>query len=259
MELAAKTVLITGASRGMGERLAVRLGAERANIVVNFKRDAEAADSTVKAVVEAGGSALAVQADVAEPEAVEALVAKAVERFGRIDVVVANAAASAFKPLSQIRSHHVAKTMGITVEGFLELVRNAAPHMDQGGRIVAVSGWDSFRVLPGHGLLGAAKAAMEALVKYLAIELGPQGITSVGVCPGPIDTDSFRYYAGDQWEWYERNWLAMVPSGRFPTPGEVAEVMAFLCSPRSAAINGQTIVVDGGQSLATMPRDMPER
>ena len=180
----------------------------------------------------------------------------AVDRFGSIDVVVANAAASAFKPLSEIHSRHIAKTMAITVDGFLELVRASVPHMPAGGRVMAVSGWDSFRVLPGHGLLGAAKAAMETIVKYLAIELGPSGVTTVGVCPGPIDTDSFRIYAGDRWDWYEKNWLAMTPSGHFPTPDEVAEVMAFLCSPRSAAVNGQTIVVDGGLSLATMPASM---
>ena len=130
----------------------------------------------------------------------------------------------------------------------------ATPHLENGGRVLAVSGWDSFRALPGHGLLGAAKAAMETLVKYLAVELGPQGITAVGICPGPIDTDSFRFYAGEHWDEYERNWLALTPSGKYPTPDDVAEAMAFLCSRRSAAINGQTIVLDGGLSLATMPR-----
>ena len=256
MELAARTVVITGGSRGIGSRLAVRLGQEQANVVVNFKKDQDAADATVAEVVAAGGSALAVQADVSEVADVERLVARSVERYGSIDVLVANAAASAFKPLSQIHPHHVEKTMGITVNGFLELVRQGTPHMPRGGRILAVSGWDSFRVLPGHGLLGAAKAAMEALVKYLAIELGPVGITAVGLCPGPIDTDSFRTYAGAQWDWYEKNWLAMTPSGRFPTPEEFAEVMVFLCTPGSAAINGQTIVADGGLSLATMPAAM---
>jgi enoyl-[acyl-carrier protein] reductase III len=254
MELEGKTVVITGGSRGMGQRLAVRLGREHANVVVNFKRDAAAADGTVKEVLAAGGDAVAIQADIADPEAVRNLVDGAVDRFGSIDVLVANAAASAFKPLSEIHSRHVAKTMAITVDGFLELVRAGVPHMSSGGRVVAVSGWDSFRALPGHGLLGAAKAAMETLVRYLAIELGPQGVTTVGVCPGPVDTDSFRIYAGEQWDWYEKNWLALTPSGRFPTPAEVAEVTAFLCSPHSAAINGQTIVVDGGLSLATMPR-----
>lgn len=237
----------------MGQRLALRLGREGANVVVNYRRDADAADKTAAQIEQSGGTALAVQADVSDTEAVEALVATAADRFGKIDVIVANAAASAFKPLTEIHSHHIGKTMGITVQGFLDLARAAVEHMPPGGRIVAVSGWDSFRVLPGHGLLGAAKAAMETIVKYFAIELGARGITSVGICPGAIDTDSFRFYAGEAWEEYERQWLDMTPSGAYPTPEEVAEIMAFLCSPRSAPINGQTIVVDGGLSLATMP------
>jgi enoyl-[acyl-carrier protein] reductase III len=253
MELNGKTAIVTGGSRGMGKQLALRLGGEGANVVVNYRRDAEAAEQAVAEIQQAGGTALAVQGDVSETEAVESLVAAAADRFGKIDVVVANAAASAFKPLSQIRGHHIARTMGITVQGFLDLARASAEHMPTGGRIVAVSGWDSFRVLPGHGLLGAAKAAMETIVKYFAIELSAQGITAVGVCPGPIDTDSFRFYAGEAWADYERQWLAMTPSGAYPTPEEVADVMLFLCSPRSAAINGQTIVVDGGLSVATMP------
>ena len=254
MDLAGKSVIITGGSRGMGRRLAVKLGQEQANVVVNFRRDGEAAKATVDEVEAAGGKAVAVQADIAQTEDVERLVASSAEAFGGVDVVVANAAASAFKPLSEIRSHHVAKTMSLTVTGFLDLVRFATPHLENGGRIVAVSGWDSFRALPGHGLLGAAKAAMETLVKYLAVELGPQGITAVGICPGPIDTDSFRFYAGEHWEEYERNWLALTPSGAYPTPDDVADVMALLCSPRSASVNGQTVVLDGGLSIATMPR-----
>ncbi|WNF00352.1 SDR family oxidoreductase [Streptomyces luomodiensis] len=253
MELTGKTVIITGGSRGMGQRLALKVGGEGANVVVNYRRDAAAAEETVAQIEQAGGSALAVQADVSETDAVESLVSAAADRFGKIDVVVANAAASAFKPLSEIHAHHVGKTMGITVQGLLDLARASARHMPPGGRIVAVSGWDSFRVLPGHGLLGAAKAAMESMVRYFAVELGRQGITAVGICPGPIDTDSFRFYAGEAWEEYERQWLSQTPSGAYPEPEEVADVMAFLCSPRSAAINGQTIVVDGGLSVATMP------
>lgn len=254
MDLAGKTVLITGGSRGMGQRLAVRLGRERANVVINYRRDEKSAAATVKEVEAAGGTAHAVQADVAQSEDVTRLVAEAAEHFGGLDVVVANAAASAFKPLLDIHARHVDKTMALTVTGFLDLVRESVPHLGQGGRVVAVSGWDSFRALPGHGLLGAAKAAMETLVKYYAVELGRHGITAVGICPGPIDTDSFRFYAGDDWEEYERNWLAQTPSGAYPTPDDVAEVMAFLCSPRSRSINGQTVVLDGGLSLATMPR-----
>lgn len=253
MEMRDKTVVITGGSRGMGQKLALRMAAHGANVVVNYRADDETAAQTVKEIDAAGGVGLAVKADISSTEAVEALVAATVGRFGKIDVVVANAAASAFKPLMDIRAHHIEKTMGITIQGFLDLVRLSLPHMPKGGRVVAVSGWDSFRVLPGHGLLGTAKAGMEAIVKYLAIELAAEGVTSVGVCPGPIDTRSFRIYADKHWDDYAKQWLAQTPSGAYPTDDEVAEVMAFLCTPASAAVNGQTIVVDGGLSLATMP------
>ena len=254
MSMQDKTVIITGGSRGMGQRLAVKLGAAKANVVVNYRRDDEAAKATVAEIEALGGSALAVRADVADTDSVESLVDQSVARYGSLDVVVANAAASAFKPLSQIYGRHVEKTMSLTVTGFLDLVRESVPHLGPGGRIVAVSGWDSFRALPGHGLLGAAKAAMETLVRYFAVELGPHGITAVGLCPGPIDTDSFRFYAGEDWDEYERNWLGLTPSGEYPVPDDVAEWLAFLCSPHSRSVNGQTIVLDGGLSLATMPR-----
>ncbi|AHK31710.1 2-hydroxycyclohexanecarboxyl-CoA dehydrogenase [Rhodococcus opacus PD630] len=253
MDMRGKTVLITGGSRGMGQQLALKLGAKGANVVVNYRRDDESAQKTVAEIEAVGGTALALKADISDTESVQQLVDAAVERFGRLDVVVANAAASAFKPLMDIRAHHIEKTMGITIQGFLDLVRISLPHMRNGGRVLAVSGWDSFRALPLHGLLGAAKAGMESIVRNLAVELAGDGVTAVGVCPGPIDTDSFRLYAGDSWDDYAKNWLTQTPSGAYATPSEVADVMAFLCSPESVAINGQTIVVDGGLSVATMP------
>ena len=185
MNMQDKTVIITGGSRGMGQRLALKLGAgrrKRGRQLPPGRRRAAKARSPRSS--RSGGTALAVQADVADTESVESLVDQSVERFGSLDVVVANAAASAFKPLSQIygrsrREDHEPHRPGLPRPG------PARPHMNEGGRVMAVSGWDSFRVLPGHGLLGAAKAAMETIVKYLAIELAKDKITTVGVCPGP--------------------------------------------------------------------------
>jgi enoyl-[acyl-carrier protein] reductase III len=248
-----EVALITGGSRGMGRALAHRLAASGLHVVVNYRRDDAAAAEVVADIRAAGGHATAVQADVADPDAVAAMFEQVRDEHGRLDVLVANAAASAFKPLTEIREHHVDKTMAITVTGFLRLVQQALELMGPGGRVVAVSGWDSFRVLPGHGLLGAAKAAMEALVKYLAVELGERDVSVVGVCPGPVDTDSFRFYAGDDWDDYERHWVGQTPRGRFPGPDEIAEVLEFFASPASRWITGQTVVVDGGLSLTTMP------
>jgi enoyl-[acyl-carrier protein] reductase III len=250
----ARAVLITGASRGIGRALALRLAQSGATVIINYRRDEQAASSAAAEVVSRGGRAVLVPADVADAGAVEAMFTTVRDQVGRLDGLVVNAAASAFKPLADIRTHHVERTMAITITGFLDLVRLATPLLAQSkGRIVAVSGWDSFRVLPGHGLLGAAKAAMEAMTRYLAVELAPHGITVVGVCPGPVDTDSFRYYAGAAWTQYEASWLPMTPSGRFPDANDIADVIELFLARQSYWVNGQTVVADGGISLTTMP------
>ena len=248
-----KTVIITGGSRGMGQRLAVKLGAKKANVVVNYRRDDEAANATVAEIEALGGSALAVRADVADTESVESLVQQSVDRYGSLDVVVANAAASAFKPLSQIYGRHIEKTMGLTVQGFLDLVRLSTPHMNEGGRVMAVSGWDSFRVLPGHGLPGRRQSG----------DGDPREI------PG--------HRAGAGQDHHHRRLSRshrhrLLPLLRRGGVGRLREAVAEADAVRrlsdsrrgggrdglprlseSAAINGQTIVVDGGLSLATMP------
>jgi enoyl-[acyl-carrier protein] reductase III len=247
-------VVITGASRGIGKECALQMAREGATVVVNYKSNADAAQEVVGEARQAGGAALAVQADVAEPDEVSRLFDTVRSEFGRVDAVVANAAASAFKPLADIKPHHLDKTFALTIGGFVGLVQGAVPLMTGGGRVVAVSGWDSFRALPGHGLLGAAKAALESMVRQLAVELGPQGIVVAGVCPGPIVTDSFRIYAKDSWDLYEKTWLPYSPLGRFGSPEEIATIVAFLASSQNTWITGQTIVADGGLSLTTMPR-----
>lgn len=249
-----KVVIITGASRGIGKQCALQMASEGASVVVVFKRNEQAAADVVAEAGRSGGRGLAVQADVAEPDEVGRLFEMVRSEFGRVDAVVANAAATAFKPLLEIRPHHLDKTFSLTIGGLMSLVQGAAGLMSDGGRVVAVSGWDSFRALPGHGLLGAAKAAMESLVRQWAVELGPQGVIVSGVCPGPIVTDSFRIYAKDEWDVYEKAWLPYSPLGRFGEPHEIAKIIAFLASTDNTWITGQTIIADGGLSLTTMPQ-----
>ena len=251
-----QVVVITGGSRGIGRASALRVAAEGATVVVNYKRNEEAARTVVAEIERRGGRALPVRADVAEADDVSKMFETVKAEYGRVDALVANAAATAFKPLVDIRKHHIEKTFAITVDGFLRLVQHAVELMPSGGRIVAVSGWDSFRVLPGHGLLGAAKAAMESMVRYMAVELAPRGVVVSGICPGPVVTDSFRIYAGDAWSEYERIWLPYSPLRRFGTPEEIANAIAFLASPENTWITGQTIVADGGLSLTATP--LPE-
>lgn len=249
-DFAGKVALITGGSRGIGRATAVALGQGGATVYVNFRRDAAAAAEAVTLVEAAGGRGLAIRADLEDPRAVSAMFAQLHEEAGGLDVLVANAAATAFKPLLDVGPHNVDRTFAITVKGFIQLCQEAAPLLaGRRGRIVAVSGYDSIRVLPGHGVLGAAKAAMEALVRYLAVELAPLGINVNGVCPGPVDTDSARVYAGPLWDEIRRRLAAATPRGRVGTPDDVARIIRFLCTPDADWLCGQTLVCDGGLTL----------
>ncbi len=156
--LSGKVALVTGASRGIGRATALRFARDGASVVVNYRRNEAAAGETVAAIAGSGGCALAVRADLEDGPEIATLFATVRERFGRLDVLIANAAATAFRPLLETGDHNVERTFGITVTGFVRCVREAVPLMS-GGTIVAVSGFDTQRVLAGHATLGAAKAA----------------------------------------------------------------------------------------------------
>ncbi|MBI2962320.1 MAG: SDR family oxidoreductase [Deltaproteobacteria bacterium] len=254
MRFAGKIALVTGASRGIGRAVAERFAAEGATVVVNYRRNQEAAEETVAAIARAGGQAAAIAADLASGEAIAAMFAEIRRRFGALDFLVANAAATAFRPLLESKDYNLELTYAITVTGFFRCVNEAARLMEgRSGSVVAVSGIDSIRYMAGHGVLGSAKAAMEMMLRYFAVELAPRGVRVNGVNPGFIDTDSARMYAASGGKtWDERvatEWLAQVPAGRIGKAEEVAEVIAFLCSPQASYIYGQTILVDGGRSL----------
>ncbi len=247
---AGKKVLITGGTRGIGLAAARRLAASGAHVVLNYRRDEDTANAAVDDITAGGGSARALCADIADPAALVTMFESIREAEGRLDAVVANAAATAFKPLLETKRHHLEKTFGITVGGFVELVKGAVSLMPDGGSIVAVSGFDAIRVLENHGSLGAAKAAMETLVRYLAVELAPRSVRVNSVSPGFIDTDSARYYAGEEFDTVVRpRWEAATPMGRLGSADEIAAVIAFLASTDASFVTGQTLVVDGGLTL----------
>jgi enoyl-[acyl-carrier protein] reductase III len=165
-------------------------------------------------------------------------------------VLVANAASTAFKPLTEVGARHLDLTMHTVVQSFLLLAQGAVPLMaGRAGSIVAVSGFDSLRVVPNHGLLGAAKAALEQLVRYLAVELAPHDIAVNSVLPGFVATDSARLWAEKShpggWEAFE----AERAPGTIVSPEDIAEVIAFLCSPAGRCIRGQNLIADAGVTL----------
>jgi len=259
MRFTDKIALITGSSRGIGRAIALRLASEGAQLVVNYRRNAEQAEAVVAEVKRLGSSAIAVQADMSNGDEVRVMFQRIEEHFGSLDIFVANAAATSFRPLLRQGEHNITRTFDLTIKGFLVAVQQAVPLMQgRAGKIVTISGIDSLRALSGHGLLGAAKAALENLTMYLAHELGPQGIAVNGVNPGLIETDSSKMYSGGEegYAHYVHDVLPQTPARRVGRPEDVAAVTAFLCSEDADFIRGQTLLVDGGllsSSIASRP------
>src|SRR5215510_30067 len=238
--------LVNGGSRGIGRAIVERLARDGADVAFVYRRDDAAAAEVAAAVDRLGRRATPLKADLADP----AEVAAALDRLGDepVDVFVANATATAFRPLLDVKPHHFQKTFAITIGSFLQIAQRVAPRMPATGRIVTISGMDTHRYVAGHGVLASAKAALEALTRYLAVELGPRGITVNAVNPGYVDTDSVEYYFGGEAAkraFYEELEGA-TPLRAVGEPEEVADLVAFLCSRQAGWMQGQVLYLDGG-------------
>jgi enoyl-[acyl-carrier protein] reductase III len=256
MQFAGKVALVTGSSRGIGRAIALRLARDGADMVINYRRQTAAAEEVAAAIAALGRRTLVIQADLGEASAVEQMFVRIQETFGTLDILVANAAATAFKPLLAMQGYHLDKTFAITIKAFVAAAQQAARLMQgRRGKIVAVSGIDAHRYVPLHGALAAAKGALEVLIPYLACELAPQGIMVNGINPGFVDTDSAHVFGEDIYRLLEKNLRTFTPMQRVGTPEDIANVVAFLCSEDAAWICGQTLTVDGGLSL-TSPFDI---
>ena len=259
-DLAGKYAFITGASRGIGRAAGLALAARGATVAIGYRKEAETAQALVAELEQAGGGGLPVRLDVGDPEQREAAFDRVAEKFGALDVFVANAAATAFKPLLEVKPHHVQKTFAITVDGFLFGVQRAAKLMEgrAGASIVAVSGYDCVRTVPRHGVLGAAKAAMEMLARQYAFELGPRGIRVNCVNFVYADTDSTRFFAGQGHDALQDDMRALTPLRGLANADDVAAAISYLCSDGARFVSGQTIMVDGGVLLTSpAPAHLP--
>lgn len=248
-----KVALITGSSRGIGQALALLLGRAGASVVINYKKNAERADKTLAEIAEAGGQAISVAADVEQPEEIDRLFNATQEAYGRLDFFVCNAAASSFKPIMELKQHHLDRSYAMNVRAFVLGAQRAVPLMRDGGRIVALSSYGSIRAYPTYANLGSGKAAIEAWVRYMAAEFTPRGINVNGVCAGIIASDSSSYFYSVPGMAPLSSVVPKIPKGRMGSVREVADAVTFLLSPESEYVTGQTIVVDGGLSVVAPP------
>ena len=251
-----KNMLITGGTKGLGLATAKMFAGLGTHVYVTYRKDEESAKSAIRELESLGVECAAIQCDLSEDGAVDALFDELKKHTDTLDIYVHNAAATAFKPLSEIKAHHIDKTFNITVKSFVLAVQQVSAMMKNGGSIVSVSGLDTYKVIPRHGLLGAAKASLEQLSTYWAHELAPQNIRVNCVNPGFMETDSVKIYLGDQYDAVRGACEAQSPLGRMPKLEEVASVIKFLCSNDATWTVGQVINVDGGadKTSAAIPR-----
>jgi enoyl-[acyl-carrier protein] reductase III len=251
-----RVALVTGGTRGIGRAVALRLARDGAHCVLTYRRSADLAAEVVAEIQLEGVQGLALPLELSHPSEVPLVVERVGEAFGRVDILVANAAATSFRPLMDQKGYNIRRTFAISVDSFIAAVQAARPLMGgRAGRIVAVSGIDSFQAMPGHGLLGGAKAAVESLVRSLALELGPEGITVNGVNPGMITTDSSRRYIerglGRDYEATMAALAARTPVRRSGTVEDVADCVAWIVSDGAGFLTGQTILLDGGLTMVS--------
>jgi enoyl-[acyl-carrier protein] reductase III len=235
---------VTGGSRGIGRGIALRfaeLGA--AKVAISYLRNDSAAEETAAEIRALGAEAQLLRGNVGEPEKAAALVAEA----GPLDVLVSNAATGVIRPALELEEKHWDWTLNANARSLLTLTRHAAPHMPPGSAIVAISSLGSQRVLDDYVLVGVSKAALEALVRYLAVELAERDIRVNAVSAGLVETGALAFFRNRE-QMLER-YGGRTPAGRLVEPPDVAEAVCFLASPAAAMIRGQTLVVDGGYSL----------
>lgn len=244
-----KVAVVTGSSRGIGKAIALRLAKEGYNIVVNYARSKEAALQTAREIEDLGRRAFVVKANVGKVEKIKEMFQQIDEAFGRVDVLINNAASGVLRPAMELEESHWDWTMDINSKALLFCAQEAAKRMEKvgGGKIVSISSLGSIRYLENYTAVGVSKAALESLTRYLAVELAAKNISVNAVSGGAVDTDALKHFPNR--EELLADAAAKTPAGRAVEPMDIVNAVMFLLSPKADMIRGQTIVVDGGRSL----------
>jgi enoyl-[acyl-carrier protein] reductase III len=243
MSFEGASVLVTGGSRGIGKAIALRfaeLGA--AKVAVGYLRNDRAAEETAGELQKLGAEPVLVRGNVSSER-----VTGEVAALGPLDAVVHNAATGVIRPALEAEQKHWDWTLTANAWALVALARAAAPAMERGASIVGISSLGSVRVLENYVLVGTSKAALESVVRYLAVELAPQGIRVNAVSAGVVETGALDHFPNR--EQMLKMARERTPAGRMVEPADVADAVCFLCSPQSEMVRGQTLIVDGGYSL----------
>ncbi len=248
MSLKGKVVLVTGGSRGIGRVIALKLADEGADVIINYFRKKSSAQSTCDEILAKGVQAHAIKSNVGEPDKIDSMFDEIESKFGKLDILINNAASGIPRPALELDARSWDWTMDINARAFLLCAQRATRLMPNGGKMVSISSLGSRMVMPVYTSVGVSKAALEALTRYLAIELAPKGICVNGVCAAAVETEALKLYVNDP-NLPPSDWQT-TPAGRMVQAGDIANTVAFLCSEESSMIRGQIIVIDGGFSLS---------
>ncbi|MBC2283978.1 enoyl-[acyl-carrier-protein] reductase FabL [Listeria booriae] len=244
-----KVALVTGSSRGIGREIALDLAKQGYDIAINFARSRSKAEEVAKEVEALGQKAVLVRANVGDVSKLKGMFEEIDEAFGRLDVLVNNAASGVLRPIMELTESHWDWTMDINAKALLFASQEAAKRMQQngGGKIVSLSSIGAIRYLENYTTVGVSKAAVESLTRYLAVELAPMGISVNAVSGGLIETDALDHFPNR--EELLADAVSKTPAGRMVAAADLVKTVSFLVSEQADMIRGQTIVVDGGRTL----------
>jgi 3-oxoacyl-[acyl-carrier protein] reductase len=246
LSLKGKSALVTGSSRGIGRAIAERLAADGASVIINYTRQEKAAQEIVKRIVDKGGKAVAIQADVAKTADIKRLFDEAEKAVGRLDIVVANAAVFLGKPLIESTEEDYDYVFNTNAKGVFFTLQEAARRVRDGGRIIVVSTGGTKMYFANASLYSGSKGAIEQFARGLSRELGPRNVTVNILSPGFTETDMFNRAADELGSENIRAGAGLSPFNRIGTSEEVADVAGFLASDAARWVTGQNVQAGGG-------------
>lgn len=248
MKTKEKFIFVSGGSRGIGRTITLSQAGKGVCLFVNYLRDDESAITLKKEAQEKGARVVLLPGNIGDPDTVLSIFSTLKKETNKLGALIHNAALGVFKPVSQLRVKDWDISLDVNAKALLLLSQAALPLMKtEGGKIVAISSLGAQRFTPDYGAIGVSKAALESLVRYLAVELAPHKINVNAVSSGLVETESLKMFP--RFEMMKKEFLRRTPGGRLGKPEDIANVVSFLLSPEANWIFGQTLIADGGYSL----------